>query len=178
MADIQTNSSHYSVKERTTRKKFSTRVDLTPMVDLGFLLIPFFIFTTTISYSTAMHLNLPDDNDPSFISTTPESKTISLLLAGDSKVYFYDGMNLAHMQQTDYSTKGLRAVILNKRKQVEQQFKDGKQTIVLIKPMAEASYKNVVDALDEMAINDIKTYVLMDASAQEMLTELNKLQQQ
>ena len=167
MAEIQTNSSRHPAKAKPARKKLSARVDLTPMVDLGFLLITFFIFTTTISHSTAMHLNLPDDNDPTIISTTPQSKTISLLLAGDSKVYYYQGMDMVHMQQTDYSAAGLRSVILHKRKQVEQQFKDGRQTIVLIKPLAEASYKNVVDALDEMAINDIKTYVLMDASEQE-----------
>lgn len=44
---------------------------------------------------------------------------------------------------------------------------DGDETVVLIKPTTKASYSNVVDALDEIQINTIGRYVLMDANAEE-----------
>src|SRR3954452_1715981 len=83
-------------------KKLSTRVDLTPMVDLGFLLITFFIFTTTLSEQKTMNLKLPMDDEKS-PSTTAANKTLTLLLCKDNKIQYYAGDNPALMQETDYS---------------------------------------------------------------------------
>ena len=94
-------------------KKHSTRVDLTPMVDLGFLLITFFVFTTSLSTPTAMRLILPKDTKDS--SFTAANKTISLLLTGSNTIYYYNGDSVNNMhvplQQMKY------AIFFNRKKQ-------------------------------------------------------------
>lgn len=165
MAEIQTSETRKGKGVRRS-KKLSTKVDLTPMVDLGFLLITFFVFTTSITKPTAMKLNLPDDpgNNPNI---TAAGKTLSILLGTNNAVYYYEGQNMANMQVSNFSAVGLREIIRNKKQQVKMKYGDGNETVVLIKPTSEASYSNVVDALDEIQINTIERYVLMDASEEE-----------
>ncbi len=167
MADLQQSESRRK-RGGIRSKKLSTRVDLTPMVDLGFLLITFFIFTTTLSQPTAMHLVIPDDRDASVPpSLTPQSRTISLILEANDMVRFYSGNDLSGAQTTNYAASGLRTVIINKIEEVKKRFGNHAAPIVLIKPTREANYKNIVTALDEMLINNVKKYVLMEPSAEE-----------
>src|SRR5579875_2231614 len=73
-------------------KKLSTRVDMTPMVDLGFLLITFFIFTTTISQPTTLKLNLPQDTkNPEEQTKTKASGALTIMLGKDNNVFYYEG---------------------------------------------------------------------------------------
>lgn len=165
MAEVQT--AVLSGKKGITKsKKLSTRVDLTPMVDLGFLLITFFIFTTTLSEQKAMKLNLPKGEEVK--GTTPASKTISLLLCKDNKLKYYAGEDPATMLETNYSPSGIRNVILQQEEKVAAQFGNREETIVLIKPTEDCTYGNVVNTLDEMTINDIKRYILMDVNKDEI----------
>ncbi len=142
-------------------KKQSTRVDLTPMVDLGFLLITFFIFTTTMSQPTGMKLNLPKDTDkPEEQNKVKESGVLTLLLAKNDKVYYYEGIlapDASNFKSSNF--KEIRNEILNKKKST-----DPKDFVVVIKPDADCTYKNVVDMLDEMLINDVKRYATVEIS--------------
>ncbi len=138
------------------------------MVDLGFLLITFFIFTTTLSEQKAMRLNLPQDNDSKNPPTTAETKTLNLLLCKGNKVKYYSGNNLNEMKETDYSPTGIRNVILQQEQQVANRFGDRRQTMVLIKPTEDCTYENIANTLDEMTINDVQRYVLMDINKEEL----------
>ena len=140
-------------------KKASTRVDLTPMVDLGFLLITFFIFTTTMSQPTAMKLFLPKDTDkPEEQNKAKESGALTLLLGKDHNVYYYEGQLDPNASNLKTSTmKQVRDVIINKKRSTPKE-----DLVIVIKPGAESRYKDVVDILDEMAINDIARYALVD----------------
>ena len=166
MEEVQTTTLT-GKKGITKGKKLSTRVDLTPMVDLGFLLITFFIFTTTLSEPKAMKLNLPQD-DVKSPNTTAASKTISLLLCKGNKVKYYAGDNPALMQETNYSPSGIRYIILQQEQKVAARFGSRSETVVLIKPTEDCTYENIVNTLDEMTINNVHRYILMDANKEEL----------
>jgi len=142
-------------------KKLSTRVDLTPMCDLGFLLITFFIFTTTLAEPTAMNLNMPKDTDkPDEVNKVKESGSLTLMLGKSNVIYYYYGSDPTKMQTTGY--KDLRKIILDKRKTTPID-----DLYIIIKPDKDATYKNAVDVLDEMTIEDIKKYSMVDPTAEE-----------
>ena len=146
-------------------KKQSTRVDMTPMVDLGFLLITFFIFTTTMSSPSAMQLYMPKDTDKKEEQNkAKESGALTILLGKGDQVYYYEGQLLpdaSNFKSTNF--KGIRDIIINKKRTTPPD-----DLVVVLKPNDEASYKNTVDILDEMTINDIKRFALVDISPQEM----------
>jgi len=169
MAEIQSqqlNQKHAGVKRG---KKLSTRVDLTPMVDLGFLLITFFIFTTSLTQPMAFKLALPDESHPPIVDNdVNEHKVISLVLKDNQTVGYYFGTDLQHMQFTDYAT-GVRKVILQKKADMLRRYGRSDDLMVLIKPTDNAAYGNVVNALDEMLITNVKIYMLLDARPEEAL---------
>lgn len=144
-------------------KKMSTRVDLTPMVDLGFLLITFFVFTTTMSQPTAMKLFLPKDTDEKDQNKAKESGSLTLLLGKNRAVYYYEGIlkpDGSNFKTTNF--KGVRQVILDKKRSTPPD-----DLVIVIKPDNESTFKDVVDALDEMTINVIKRYAMVDIAESE-----------
>jgi len=163
MAEMDTSSGggHKKGPGVKKSKKLSTRVDLTPMVDLGFLLITFFIFTTTMSQPTAMKLNLPKDTDkPDEQNKLKESAALTVMPGKADHVYYYEGLDPTKIQTSTF--KAIRDVILDKKKRT-----DPKDFMVIIKCTADATYKNTVDMLDEMKIDDVKRYALVDITPDE-----------
>lgn len=139
------------------------RIDMTPMVDLGFLLITFFVFTATISTPAATDLYMPKDG--SITNPLPERLALTLLLDDDNTIYYYPGDFIEAVKangifKTSYSTTfGLGKIIRQKQKDIDarRKFADARQGLMLlIKPGSKSTYKNVVDALDEAVIHDVK----------------------
>ncbi|MDR2206513.1 MAG: biopolymer transporter ExbD [Flavobacteriaceae bacterium] len=166
MAEIQTQSkSEKGGKVRS--KKQNTRVDMTPMVDLGFLLITFFMFTTTFSKPNVMDLGLPakpKDKQQEDISKTEIklSNSISVLIGKDNRIFWHQQDNLSltddNMNETTLDREGIRKVI----QQAKSRAEDKNIFTVIIKPTDDAVYKNFVDILDEMAITDNERYGVTD----------------
>lgn len=161
MAEMDTSSGGGHKKGPGVKKgkKLSTRVDLTPMVDLGFLLITFFIFTTTMSQPTAMKLFLPKDTEkPEEQNKVKQSGVLTILLGKADGVYYYEGELQPDGSNFRSSTlKDIRDVIINKKRSTKAD-----DFVVVIKPGPDASFKNTVAILDEMLINDVKRYAMVD----------------
>jgi len=167
MAEINSNAGHNRHKAGVRRsKKLSTKVDLTPMVDLGFLLITFFIFTTALTTPKAMKLYLPADGPK-----MPEGKSavLTVIPVSDNKVFYYHGDMSSAIQNNLYGltsfalSNGIGDIIRQKQMALSQNPKYTKNDLILIiKPSANANYQNIVAALDEVLINDLKHYAVVD----------------
>ncbi len=166
MADIgEGGGSHKKGPGVKKAVKKNTKVDLTPMVDLGFLLITFFVFTTTMSTPTAMRLTLPKDTDkPEEQNKAKESGALTLMLGKERTVYYYEGIlapDGSNFKSTNFG--GLRQVILDKKKST-----NAEDLVIVIKPNDDSQMRDVVDALDEMTINGVKRYAMVDISEAEV----------
>lgn len=189
----ESSSSHKKGPGVKKAKKLSTRVDMTPMVDLGFLLITFFIFTATLNSPATMDLNMPKDTEKKEDETKiKQSGALTVMLGKDNGVYFYEGELLPDGSNFKPATfKTIRAEIIRKKAEVIknhqhddkcQEVKDkakkfgdpkwetadlDKDFFVVIKPNEEATYKNTVDMLDEMTINKVKRFSMIKISKTE-----------
>ena len=166
MAEITYQTSQNKNK-RTQCNKRSTKVDLTPMVDLGFILITFFVFTASLTDPKAMNLLLPNDTDTLVNDNICESCALTFILEDNNRLYYYEGKEKnAQYKTSNYSSKGIRQLIMEKRRQVIK--KMGKdQMVLLIKPAAQSSFKNLIDVVDECNISLVKRYYIDEITDEE-----------
>jgi len=191
MADVsQSTGGGHKKGGKKRSKKASTRIDFTPMVDLGFLLITFFMLATSLIKQQTMEITMPSDKKVTEENQTvaKASQAVTLILAKDDRVFYYFGQpEASNILETNYSSTGLRKILLEKNydiaKQVEElkgekaktkmeddvyrkklsELKSGKEApVVRIMATDDASYKNLVDALDEMNISSISRYAIVD----------------
>lgn len=170
MADVEVKQGGGKGKAKKGAKKQSTRVDMTAMVDMAFLLITFFMLTTTMSQPQTMEITMPDKQENSDDKMkVRESRTITVLLDEDDKVHYYQGVTdqLPEIHTTHFGKDGIRKALLEKKQEIGKvrnpesgKLEDG--IIVIIKAKDEAKYKNMVDILDEMNITGIRTYAIVD----------------
>ncbi|MBK9984783.1 MAG: biopolymer transporter ExbD [Saprospiraceae bacterium] len=170
MAEMNVSGGGGHKKDKKVRgKKMSTRVDLTPMVDLGFLLITFFMLATTFNKPKTMEVNKPAKDDIKKEEEPPikMSKTATLMLGKGDKIYAYvspdeiDETTQISLDSIDYSPNGLRKFIQRRQNEVQAQWGNKDDLFIMIKPLPSSSFKNIVDALDEMTINDVKRYAIL-----------------
>ncbi len=160
MSAIETNQPLSPISSQRSSKK-STRVDLTPMVDLGFLLITFFVFTTRLSTPTVMKVNMPYDK----VLPADEvcaSCQLTLFLDKDNSIQYFEGMpeNNPVLHRTGFNQEGIRAVIRRKQQQLRELPGRKDALVLIIKPSAGSNFQNFVDMVDEVAINNVKHYYI------------------
>lgn len=154
MAEMDTSSGGGHKKGPGVKKgkKLSTRVDLTPMVDLGFLLITFFVFTTTMSQSTAMNMNEPKDDKEKQMKVK-NSGAMTILLGKGNQVYYYYGQLMPETINEEFKSttfKGIRKLILDKKNSTNID-----DLMYIIKSDDSSTFKNAIDILDEMTISAV-----------------------
>ncbi|MCX6199722.1 MAG: biopolymer transporter ExbD [Bacteroidetes bacterium] len=184
MAQMETSGGGGKHDGGVRSKKMSTRVDLTPMVDLAFLLISFFMLTTTLNKPKAMQLNMPKKTDEIDKMDVGECQVLNVLIDTLDAVWYYEGLQVAGLQKTSFSgDDGIRKEVMKKLKKVPAECPPGKKwvdankdgvkdpaeismgprdAIILIKMLHGARYKNMIDILDEMDFTGCKIYAIQD----------------
>jgi len=162
MAEL--NQSTGKTGGRSALKRMPVRVDLTAMVDLAFLLITFFMLTTSLTKPKAMDVVMPADGPEGPVG---ESSTMSICLGDKNKAVFFLGMAGKPLTEPQISNYGhdIRKAIMDMSKQVYA--RTGKPLMVLIKPDEHSRYENLVDALDEMNITKVKSYAIAKLTAED-----------
>src|ERR1043165_818524 len=185
-----------SHKGKKRAKKQSTRVDMTPMVDLAFLLLTFFVLTSTFSKPKSMELTYPVEPPPGSPPPPPVKNGITLLLTGDDRIFYYEGEfrvadddkgKKTTVSELNFSQESLHKYLAEKNKWAQDDITKLKGRLkgneiadttfkrmvrevkankiaptILIKTDDKATYKNVIDVIDELNINLIGKYVVVD----------------
>jgi biopolymer transport protein ExbD len=169
MAELDTSGGGKKGGGKVRSKKQSTRVDLTAMVDLAFLLITFFILTTTLQKPKAMALVMPDkDQKTNQQLPVAASRTLTLLLGANHKFEWYIGETgkSAPTVEQSYSKKNLLDMLFEKSKEVQQN--TGKSMFVIIKPSDKSKYKDLVTVMDDLNIMGNDQRGIVDITAVEL----------
>ena len=166
MSEVQAKADSGGKGGKKRAKKMSTKIDMTPMVDLAFLLLTFFMLTTTFNKPNVLQLTMPvKEKKQDEQINIKASEAMSIILGKDNKAYYYMGLNtpndktvaVPEIKVTNYGPDGIRKVILERQRQAPA-------PIILLKPNDDSKYKNMVDILDEMNITNQKKYALVPAS--------------
>ncbi len=160
MGEIETKRS--AEKNKRFNKK-STRVDLTPMVDLGFLLITFFVFTSVLAEPMVMNIDMPYDKT-TVTDDICESCVLTVLLDKGNRILYYEGAaeNNPAVKETGYAPDEIRKILMDKKEAVKKVRGIEDQFILVIKSAPESNFKNFVDITDEVIICQIKRYYIDD----------------
>lgn len=157
MAEIQTSG------QPKGRSRKSTRVDMTAMVDVAFLLLAFFILTTTLVSSKAIHFVVPEASGATI--KISQERILTLILGAEDQVYCYRGIPDGRYQRTDFSENGLRQIIqdhldLHPNPCAHTIAANCWDPIFVIKPHTGSRYKNLVDTIDELRLSKAKKFTM------------------
>ena len=159
-----------NLPKKVRSKKLNTRIDLTAMVSVSFLLIIFFMVTIELSKPKAVDLSLPDNRTivcgP--ITREGENRSITVMLGENNKLIYYIGLlssPIVSPKEIKYGKDGIRRELLKRKNSLFQYASKGLKSesiVVIIKPSKKSNYKNLVDILDEMTIANIGTYAIVN----------------
>ena len=169
MAELNTGDAGGGKGGKVRSKKANGKVDLTAMVDLAFLLITFFMLTTSLSKPQSMPLGMPEKPKPNEKEETidvADNRSMTILIGENNKMMMYMGKFDAPLEAPavyGFGKDGIRKKIIEKQVMLKQTESDPKkqELIVIIKQNKKSTYKNMIDILDEMAITNVKIYAIV-----------------
>ena len=167
MAEIQQPAAGPTKTGKRRAKKMSTRIDMTPMVDLAFLLLTFFMLTTTFAKPYTLELQMPAPSKDQ--TAVDRNRALTIILGKGHRVHYFFGLNApgdksvpaADLKTTTFAADGIRRVLLTQRQQRPS-------LVVLIKPSNDSKYQDMIDILDEMSITNQKKYALVDITPDDL----------
>ena len=138
-------------------KKFPTRIDMTPMVDLAFLLLTFFILTTTLNKLNVMQIAVPEKSEIVEPQRINARHVLTLILGGENKLYWRQGMG-SSLDKIDYAQ--VSEFLTTKKTEIDQM-------VLFIKSTNKSKYQNFVDIMDDVAATKIDRYYIVDVEPED-----------
>lgn len=146
-------------KKRQSLSKKLIHVDMTPMVDLAFLLITFFMFTMSFTKPKVIDLGLPAGEGGTEINIKNQ---LTFILGKDNRVFYYQ-KELKDFSINDVKETTMAGTSISKLMTTYKNAAPNPEKFtIIIKPTDDAKYKNFVDMLDEMAITNSEQYGISD----------------
>lgn len=158
MAEFTNNQTARRTNKGSRKLHRIIRVDLTPMVDLGFLLITFFVLTTTLSSAKVLPFNVPDDsNGPD--NPVAESATVSFIPDENNRLFVYTGKpSQDSIYEIPFSASAIREILEQRRAALRRSNRHLSQLTMIVKPTDGASFKQFVDLADEAQIGLVTAF--------------------
>ncbi|MFA6468071.1 MAG: biopolymer transporter ExbD [Bacteroidota bacterium] len=155
MADVDLSQSKGKQKHggKKKRKRINVRIDMTPMVDVAFLLLTFFMLTTSMSKPQTMEINLPPSDTKADVA---ESNLLTLRITEDFRVFW----NVGTEKPVTVDGANKKERLINLGKLLKERSRANPKLITLIKVDGKAKYIDMVDVMDELNINDISRFSL------------------
>jgi biopolymer transport protein ExbD len=157
MAEINQRSERDS-RVRIRSKKLSTHIDMTPMVDLAFLLLTFFILTTTLNELKVMEIFMPEKTGETM--PIPEKRVLTLFLDEGDRVYWQQGISAPKLESVNFSHEHIQKLLTSKNAAIDKM-------LVIVKATERSKYKNLVDIVDELAVAKIDRYCIVDITPED-----------
>jgi biopolymer transport protein ExbD len=146
------------------KAKGAPRIDMTPMVDLGFLLITFFVMTTTLMKQQSIAMQLPD-NAILIHSPIKEAQLLNIHITRNAYQFYPGKSKVASDSTTSLDTVQLRLVQHKQKVKSlidKNQLDSSRQAVVIIKPDSASTVEEIVNVLDEVLISGISVYNIVD----------------
>lgn len=142
------------------QKRTVPRIDMTPMVDLAFLLLTFFVMTTTLMKNYTLEIQQPAQDITGKHKDVKAEQVLNLVLGENNEVHWYIGHPGSAAGKTDFSSSGIRKLLIQKNNEIKDLF-------VFIKASDQSRYQNMIDVLDEIAITHVPNYSLVNLEAED-----------
>jgi len=152
---------HGKGKKKKKARRLGVRIDMTPLVDIAFLLLTFFMFSTSMSRPQTMEINLPPEKVSVEIA---ESNLLTLRVADDGIIYW--AMGIESPQRLEFS--GLRNLLIEKNA--------NPKLVTVVKVDREGTYDMMVNMLDELALANVTRFSLAPMTDQDKVL-LDKIKQ-
>jgi len=147
MADVQTAEPHGKKKGgRKKKRRISVRIDMTPMVDVAFLLLTFFMLTTAFNRPQAMEINVPPNDSKVEVAA---SNLMTIRVVPDGSIYW----NLSTDAPQKVVWKDFHNLIIDKNK-------TNTRLITLIKVDRKAKYQDMINIIDELNLDNVTRFSL------------------
>ena len=168
MAELDTSGG--GKKKKGGQKKKNVRVDLTAMVDLAFLLITFFILTTTLAKPKSQDLIMPDKDQKNQTQlAVAETRTMTLLLGKNDKMEWFVGIpGKTAPKVIGYGKNDLLKTLVDNDAAIKASHGANNGMIVIVKPSDKSTYKNVVAVMDALNIANIQQRAIVDMTPVEL----------